>query len=120
MFALLMLEASGCQDKVYMVVNLPIRDILGCCSRQLVGWRKLAMVNGWLFANNRSLHESQSSVVCLSNTVSSFCPCPVSAFVGAYFGIPNALNYKYILLGSLRCDAMKLSAELLDLLVFMV
>ena len=103
-----------------MVVNLPIRDILGCCSRQLVGWRKLAMVNGWLFANNRSLHESQSSVVCLSNTVSSFCPCPVSAFVGAYFGIPNALNYKYILLGSLRCDAMKLSAELLDLLVFMV
>ena len=27
----------GCQDEVYLVVNLPIRGIPGCCLRQLVG-----------------------------------------------------------------------------------
>ena len=31
------LEVLGCQDKVYLVVNLPNRGILGCCPRQLVG-----------------------------------------------------------------------------------
>ena len=31
------LEAFGCQDEVYLVVNLPIRRIPGCCHRQLVG-----------------------------------------------------------------------------------
>ena len=30
------LEALGCQDEVYLVVNLPIRGMPGCCPRQLV------------------------------------------------------------------------------------
>ena len=30
-------EALGCQNEVYLVVNLPIRGIPGCCPRQLVG-----------------------------------------------------------------------------------
>ena len=29
------LEALGCQDEVYLVVNLPIRGVPGCCSKQL-------------------------------------------------------------------------------------
>ena len=39
---------------------------------------------------------------------------------GAYFGISIALNYKYILLGSLCYDAIMLLVELVHLLVFMV
>ena len=31
------LEALSCQDEVYLVVNLPIRGMPGCCPRQLVG-----------------------------------------------------------------------------------
>ena len=31
------LEALGCQDEVYLVVNLPIWGIPGYCPRQLVG-----------------------------------------------------------------------------------
>ena len=31
------LEALWCQDDVYLVVNLPIRDMPGFCPRQLVG-----------------------------------------------------------------------------------
>ena len=27
----------GCQDEVYLVVNLPIRGMQGCCPRQLAG-----------------------------------------------------------------------------------
>ena len=50
------LEALGCQDEVYLVVNLLIRGTPGCCSRQLVGWRVLAWVSQWPFANSRSLH----------------------------------------------------------------
>ena len=38
----------------------------------------------------------------------------------AYFGIPIALDYKYILLGSLCYDAIKLLVELFDLLIFVV
>ena len=30
------LEALGCQDEVYLVVNLPIRDMSGCSPKQLV------------------------------------------------------------------------------------
>ena len=66
------------------------------------------------------LLQSQSSVVCLSNAKSSYCPCPVLVFVRAYFGIPVALNYKYILLGSLWYDTIKLLVELFVLLVFMI
>ena len=31
------LEALGCQDDVYLVVNLPVRGMPGCCPRELVG-----------------------------------------------------------------------------------
>ena len=31
------LEALRCQDEVYLVVNLPIRGMSGCCPRKLVG-----------------------------------------------------------------------------------
>ena len=31
------LEALGCQDGVYLVANLPIRGMPGCCPRQLMG-----------------------------------------------------------------------------------
>ena len=31
------LEVLGCQDEVYLVVNLPIMGMPGCCHRQLVG-----------------------------------------------------------------------------------
>ena len=31
------LEMLGYQDEVYLVVNLPIRGMPGCCPRQLVG-----------------------------------------------------------------------------------
>ena len=30
------LEALGCQDEVYLIVNLPIRGMPGCHPRQLV------------------------------------------------------------------------------------
>ena len=33
------LEALGCHDKVYLVVNLPIKTMPGCCHRQLVGMK---------------------------------------------------------------------------------
>ena len=37
-FALLMLDyALGCEDEVYVVVNLHIRGMPGCCARQLAG-----------------------------------------------------------------------------------
>ena len=57
------------------------------------------------------LSESPSSVVCLSNAKSSFCPCLVLICVRNYFGILVALTYKYIL-GSLCYDAIKLLMEL--------
>ena len=40
--------------------------------------------------------------------------------VKACFDIPIALNYKYILLGGLCYDAIKLIVEMCDLLVLMV
>ena len=30
-------EVFWCEDEVYLVVNLPIRGMPGCCPRQLVG-----------------------------------------------------------------------------------
>ena len=47
------LEVLGCQDKVCLVVNLPVRGIPGCCPRQLLG---VARVSRWFSANSRSLH----------------------------------------------------------------
>ena len=31
------LEALGCQNEVYLVVNLPIRSMPGCCPQHLLG-----------------------------------------------------------------------------------
>ena len=99
----------GCQDEVYLVVNLPIRRIPGCCHRQLVGVESVGKGESVTLCE---LLDSLSSVVCLSNAKSSFCPCLVLIRVMAHFGIPIALNYKYILLGSLCYDAIKLLMEL--------
>ena len=93
----------GCQDEVYLVVNLPIRRIPGCCHRQLVGLESVGKGESVALCE---LSESLSSVVCLSNAKFSYCPCLVLVCVRVYFGIPIALNYKYILLGSLCYDAI--------------
>ena len=39
------LEVLGCKDEVYLVVNLPIRRIPGCCHRQLVGVENVARMS---------------------------------------------------------------------------
>ena len=35
------LEALGCQNEVYLAVNLPITGMPSCCPRQLVGVEKI-------------------------------------------------------------------------------
>ena len=57
-------EALGYKDEVYLVVNLPIRGMPGCRSRELVGFsvgkgESVALCELW---------ESSSSVVCLSKS----------------------------------------------------
>ena len=113
------LEAFGCQDEVYPVLNLSIRGMSGCYPRQFVGVEtvgkdeSVALCELWKFP---------SSFVCLSIAKFSYCSCPVlvSVCVRTYFGIPIALNYKYIIfLGSLCYDNIKLLVKLLGLLVFM-
>ena len=37
LFVVAGLEALGCRDEVYLVVNLSIRGMPGCCPRQPVG-----------------------------------------------------------------------------------
>ena len=81
-----------CVCFVYLVVNLPIRGIPGCCPRQLVGVESAGKGESVALCE---LSESSSFVVCLSNAKSSYCPCPVLVCVRVYFGIPIALNYKY-------------------------
>ena len=76
----------------------------------------LGMVSRWLFVNSKSLHP----VICLCNAKSPCCPCPLLVFVRAYFGIAIALNYKYILLGSLSYNAIEPLVKLFDLFSFMV
>ena len=44
----------------------------------------------------------------------------MSVCVRVYFGIPIALNYKYVLLASLCYETIKMLVELFDLLVFVV
>ena len=87
-------------------------DTPGCHSRQLVGVESVG--NGELVALFK-LQESPSSVVCLSNAIFSYCPCPVLVCVGVCFDILIAF-----LLGSLCYDAIKLLVELFNLLVFMI
>ena len=68
----------------------------------LWGWRVLSRVSRWLFANSRSLYplsSLQSQIFRLS--------LPVVGMLQAYFGIPIALNYKCIPLGSLCYDARR-------------
>ena len=55
--------------------------------------------------------QSPSSVVCLSNAKPFYCPSLVLVRVRVYFDILSTLN-KYILLGSLCYDAIKLLIEL--------
>ena len=38
------LEALGYLDEVYLVVNQPIRGMLGCCPRQLLGVESVGKV----------------------------------------------------------------------------
>ena len=114
------LEELGCQDEVYLVVNLPIRGMPGCCPRQLVGMRSVVKRESVSLCE---LSESPSSVVRLSNAKSSYCPC---VCVRVYFIVPTALIDKSILLRSLRNDTIRLPSlvakivELFNLLVFMV
>ena len=89
----------------------------GCCPRQVGG---VVSVGKGESVARCELLESPSSVVCLSNAKPSYCPSLVLVCVRAYFGIPIALNYKYIFLGSLCYDAIKLLVELFDLLIVMV
>ena len=98
-------------------VNLPFRGMPGCCPRQLAGVESDCKGESVALCK---LYESPSSVACFSNAKSSYCPCPVLVCVSAYFGIPIVLNCKYIFLGILCYDAIKLLVELFDLLVFVV
>ena len=100
------LGCVGYQDEVYLIVNLPIRGTPGCCPEQLAGVKSVGKGESVAL---QKLQESPSFVICLSNAKSSYCPCLVLVCVLAYFGIPVALNYKHILLGSLCYDAIKLS-----------
>ena len=111
------LEALGCRDGVCLVVNLPIRGMPGCCPRQLMGVESVCKSESAALCE---LWKSSSSVGCLSNAKSSYCPCAALVCVRAYLGISIALNYRYILLGSLCYDTVKLLIELFDPLVFMV
>ena len=81
----------------------------GCCPKQLVGVESVGKGESVALCE---LSESPSSVVCLSKAKSSYCPCLMLVCIRVYFGIPIALNYKYILLGSLCYDAIKLLIEL--------
>ena len=58
------LEVLGCQDEVYLVVNLPIRGVPGCCSRQLVGVDCVGKGESVALCE---LQESPFSVVCLAS-----------------------------------------------------
>ena len=109
-FALLMqdLKCWGVRMKSIWLWTCPLGAYQVAVLDNLWGWRMLARVSWWLFANS----QSPSSVICLSNAKPSNCPYPVLVCVRAYFSIPVTLNYKYILLGSLCFDAIKLLIQL--------
>ena len=81
--------ALGCEDEVYVVVNLHIRGMPGCCFGQLEGVESVGKGKSVALCK---LWKSPSSVVCLPNAKSSCCLCPVFVCVQAYFGIPVTLN----------------------------
>ena len=68
------LEAFGCQNEVYLVVDLPIRP------RQLVRVERVGKGESVIVC---VLKESPSSVVCFSNAKSSYCLCSVLVSVRA-------------------------------------
>ena len=94
----------GCQDEDYLVVNQPIRDTPGCYHRQLVGME--------------SVGKGESVVTRSVHLLSLVPPTPNLPSVPAQccYGIPTALNYKYILFQSLCYDAIKLLIELFNLI----
>ena len=95
------LEALGCQNEVYLVVNLPIRGMPGCCPRQLVAVEECWQ--GWVCGSLRTL--GVSILRCLSLQCQIFLLSLSSVGMHqAYFGIPVTLNYKHILLRSLCYD----------------
>ena len=77
------LEALGRQDEVYLVVTVPIRGMPVC--RQLVGMESVGKAESMALCE---LSESPSSVVCLSNAKSSYCPYLALVCVRVYFGFP--------------------------------
>ena len=52
-------EALGCQEKVYLVVNLPSKGTPNCCPGQLVGVETVGRMSRWLSANSRQKLKSQ-------------------------------------------------------------
>ena len=87
------LEAFGCQNEGNLDVYLPIRGMPDCYPGQLVGMESVG--KGESVALCKLVQSS--SVVCLSNASSSYCPCPVLVCARAYFGNLIALNREYIL-----------------------
>ena len=107
----------GCQDEVYLAVNMPIRGVPRCCCRQLVGIESVSKDKSVVL---RNLSESPYCVVCLFNVKSSCCSCPDLVCVRAHFGIPIALNCACILLESLCYDVISLLVQSFDLLIVTV
>ena len=58
------LEVLGYQDKVCLVVNLPIKGMPGCCPKQLVEVETVGKGGSVALCE---LQESPFSVICLSN-----------------------------------------------------
>ena len=81
------LEVLGCQDEVYLVVNLLTTNTPGCCFRQPVGIESVGKDESAAFCE---LWESPSFVVCLSNAKCSYCPCPVLVCIGAYLAYQSS------------------------------
>ena len=77
------LQALGCQDEVYLLVNLPLGAYQVAVLDILCGWRVLAMVNRLPFANSMSLHLLSLSIQCqiflLSLPSVWFAPGPILA-----------------------------------------
>ena len=95
---------------------------LGACPIAVVdnlwGWRVLERVSRWLFMNSKSLYPL-SFVSPLPDLPSVAAQCWYASGSTLAFQSPQ-VNYKYILLGCLCCDAIKMLVELFDLFALMV
>ena len=56
-FALLMPDLKRWGVRIKSWVWVSIMGMPGCCPGRLVGWRALARMGRWFFANSRSLHS---------------------------------------------------------------